>query len=190
MSSNRRPRASWLGGAAALVAVWVLLWEDFSVANLLSGVLVALAVLALLNRRIDDDHEHIHPLAGARLTAWFAWQLVVASSVVAWEVLTPTQRARQGIVEIELRSQSQRVAALVANITSLIPGTLTLEVATEPMRLYVHVLHLKDPDAVRADAARLEDLVMRAIAPSTVPDSTNSAPDGDATTLEQEGRTR
>jgi multicomponent Na+:H+ antiporter subunit E len=169
MSSNRRPRATWLVGGAALLGVWVLLWEDLSVANVVSGILVVVAVFALLNRPFAEDDERLHLIAAVHLAGWFVWQLVVASTVVAWEVLTPTQRARQGILEIELRTESPRVAALVANIISLIPGTLTLEAVTDPMRLYVHVLHLKDADAVKADVARLEDLVTRALAPSTMP---------------------
>lgn len=170
MSSNRRPRTGWLVGGTALVAVWLLLWEDLSVANALSGILVVAAVFALLNRRpADDDDERLHLFAAGRLSVWFVWQLVAASTIVAWEVLTPTQRARQGILEIPLRTDSPRVAALVANITSLIPGTLTLEVAADPMRLYVHVLHLKDPDTVRADASHLEDLVIRAVGGASSP---------------------
>jgi multicomponent Na+:H+ antiporter subunit E len=92
-------------------------------------------------------------------------------------VLTPTQRARQGILEIELQTEELRVAALVANITSLIPGTLTLEVATDPMRLYVHVLHLEDPEAVRAGTRHLEELVTRAVGnPVSRPDAAPPVP--------------
>lgn len=169
MSSSRRPRTSWFAGVAILLAVWLLLWEDISWANVISGTVLALTVLAVLNRPMDDDDDRIRVWATLRLAVWFSWQLVVASTVVAWEVLTPTLRVRQGIVEIDLRTDSVRVATLVANITSLIPGTLTLEVAYDPPRLFVHVLHLESLDDVRADAAHLEELVARAVAPSTLP---------------------
>lgn len=169
MNSARRPHPTWIAGVVVLVAVWMLLWEDISWANVLSGTIVAVAVFALVNRPIEQGTERLRVLATLHLAVWFVWQLIVASTVVAWEVLTPTQHVRQGIVEIDLRTDSARVATLVANITSLIPGTLTLEVATDPPRLYVHVLHLRDIDAVRADAARLEELVVRAVAPSKLP---------------------
>lgn len=169
MNSARRPLTTWIAGVMVLTAIWLLLWEDISVANVVSGILVATAAFAVLNRRIEPGTERIHVFAMLHLILWFSWQLVVASAVVAWEVLTPTLRVRQGIVEIDLRTDSKRVAALVANITSLIPGTLTLEVADDPPRLYVHVLHLNDLAAVRADTARLEELVVRAVAPSKLP---------------------
>ena len=51
---------------------------------------------------------------------------------------------------------------MVANAISLTPGTLTIEVATDPNVLYVHVLHLHDIDAVRRDVTRLERSVLRA----------------------------
>lgn len=169
MTSARRPRWSWLGAGLVLVAVWMALWANASWANLLSGVAVAIAVLAVVNRRPDEDLERIHVLASIRLAVWFSWQLVVASAVVSWEILTPTQRVRQGIVEIPLRTDSQRVTTLVANIISLIPGTLTLEVADDPRRLFIHVLHLREIDDVRADVAHLEDLVVKAVMPSLLP---------------------
>lgn len=169
MTSARRPRWSWLGIGMVLVAVWLALWGTVSLANLLSGAIVAALVLAVVNRRPGEDHDRIHIVAAARLVVWFSWQLIVASAVVAWEVVRRTQRVRQGIVEVPLRTDSDRVTTLVANIISLIPGTLTLELADDPRRLFVHVLHLRDVDDVRREVEHLEDLVVRAVMPSLLP---------------------
>ncbi|WP_040494311.1 Na+/H+ antiporter subunit E [Ilumatobacter nonamiensis] len=169
MTSARRPRWSWLATGLILVAVWCALWGSVSWANLLSGAIVAVVILAVVNRRPGEDYERIRIIPAIRLSAWFTWQLVVASATVSWEILTPTQHVRQGIVQIPLRTESARVVTLVANIISLIPGTLTLEVAERPSRLYIHVLHLRDIADVRAEVEHLEDLVVRAVAPSLLP---------------------
>jgi multicomponent Na+:H+ antiporter subunit E len=58
----------------------------------------------------------------------------------------------------------------VADAVTLTPGTLTVEVRREPVPvLYVHVLHLRAVEDVRADVHRLRDLAERAFgsSPST-----------------------
>lgn len=169
MTGVHRSPLNWLTAGAVLVLIWVAMWGDLSWANVLSGVAVAAAVLAVIHRRPAEQHDRIRVGGSLRLIAWFSGQLIVASVVVAREVLRPKQRIRQGIVAIPLRTESRRVETLVANIISLIPGTLTLEAAQNPPRLYVHVLHLDDVDDIRAEVAHLEDLVTKAVMPSLLP---------------------
>jgi hypothetical protein len=51
---------------------------------------------------------------------------------------------------------------LLANAVSLTPGTVTLEATEDPPTLYIHVLHLKTVEAVRADVRNLEGLAIAA----------------------------
>ncbi|WP_420452098.1 Na+/H+ antiporter subunit E [Ilumatobacter sp.] len=169
---------AWALSLVALVAVWMVLWGAPSWANLLSGSALAVAVLVAVRGRATGGEPAadigFRPLAAARLAAWFGWKLVESSTIVAWEVLTPTQRTRQGIVRVELATSSPSVVAIVANIITLTPGTLVLEVADRPSRLFVHVLHLRDLDAVQRDVSRLEDLAERAFPARS--ERTTSAP--------------
>jgi multicomponent Na+:H+ antiporter subunit E len=90
-------------------------------------------------------------------------------------VLAPTPaRLRSGVVGVSLSHPSSLVATIVADAISLTPGTLTLEAryadddetaATTPPVLYIHVLGLADPEAIRDDVQRLEQLVVAAVTP-------------------------
>jgi len=109
-----------------------------------------------------------------RLLAIFVWRLVTSSATVVLAVLAPTPaRLRSGVVGVGLSQPSPLVAAIVADAISLTPGTLTLESRysddeshdTVPPVLYIHVLGLSDPAAIRADVRRLEQLVVSAITP-------------------------
>ena len=144
-----------------LVAVWVLLWGAVTPANVLSGLLVAGVVVAISGAR-RRDHITVRPIATLRFVAHFAVQLVVATAVVAWEVITPRNRIRTGIVAVPLHGCSDAVATLIADSISLTPGTLTVEVDRQPLTLYVHVLHLRDIERVRRDVRRIEVLAVRA----------------------------
>lgn len=144
-----------------LVAVWLLLWGDVTPANVLSGLVVAGVVVAIAGSRRSGQIT-VRPVAAIRFGAHFAVQLVVATAVVAWEVVTPRSRIRTGIVAVPLHGCSDAVATLIADTISLTPGTLTVEVNREPLTLYVHVLHLRDVGRVRRDVRRIEVLAVRA----------------------------
>lgn len=157
-----------LAAVAWGVVVWTALWGDVSVANALGGLAVGLVTVLLVPVAPDRDSHPvaIRPVAAVRFLLFFVRALVVASAVVAWEVVTPRNRINQGIVKLPLRTTSPGLATLVANAISLTPGTLTIEVRREPLTLYVHVLHLREVEAVRADLRRLEARALAAFDPN------------------------
>lgn len=146
---------------AWLLTAWLVLWGSLTTANVLSGVAVAVGVL-LIPLPARDARFAFRPLPAVRFVAYFAWQLVRASVVVAIEVATPRNRIRTGIVAVPLRGASDALVTLVADAVSLTPGTLTLEARRDPPTLYVHVLHLHDVEQVRRSIRRTEVLAVRA----------------------------
>jgi multicomponent Na+:H+ antiporter subunit E len=165
---------SRLGPVLFALVVWLALWGESSVINVVGGVLVV-GILAVLFRRAPRGHT-LHPFALVRLLAVFVWRLVSSSATVVMAVLAPTPaRLRSGVVGVTLSHPSSLVATIVADAISLTPGTLTLEARyaddgaspSEPPVLYIHVLGLSDPAAIRDDVRRLERLVVSAITPRT-----------------------
>ncbi len=150
-----------------LVVVWVALWEDVSPGNALAGVGLAV-VITRVAPVAKPGALGFRTVAALRFLGYFAWKLLEASLIVAWEVVTPRNRINQGIVAIPLRGASDAVTTLVANSISLTPGTLTLEVHRHPTVLYVHVLHLHDIERVRLDVLHLEVLALRAFGGGSV----------------------
>ena len=164
-----------------LVVVWLALWGQITIANVLSGALVAVVVVWIAGTR-RSGQVAIRPLRILQLGGYFAFGLVEASLIVAREVLARRRRIRTGIVAVPLHGSSHAVVTLIANIVSLTPGTLTVDVRTDPLTLYVHVLHLRDVDDVRRDVRRLEVLVVRAF--GTI-DALAGLTDDDTRTVEQ-----
>lgn len=163
-----------------VLVVWLALWGEVSVANLVSGILVV-ALIGLIIRPVPRRHT-LNPLSLLRLLAVFVWRLVSSSATVVLAVIAPTPaRLRSGVVGVSLSQHSRLVATIVADAISLTPGTLTLETryATDddgladvaPPVLYIHVLGLADPQAIRDDVRRLERLVVSAVTPKSTPTS-------------------
>jgi multicomponent Na+:H+ antiporter subunit E len=150
--------------AVWLVVLWELLWRDLSVANTVSGVVVAVLV-ALVSPPLPRavPRHRVRPLALLRFLGYFVWLLVVSNLVVALEILTRRDRIRSGIVAVPLAGSSDLATTVLADAITLTPGTLSLEVRHGPPTLYVHVLHVRDVESVRRDIHRLQRMVVRAI---------------------------
>lgn len=148
-----------------LTIVWVALWGEVSFANVASGLVLGTGITLLVPVRRARRPATVSLPAVVRLAAVFAWKLVEASAIVAWEVITPGSRINRGIVAVPIRGVSEGITTLVANMISLTPGTITIEVRSRPTTLYIHVLHLRSVEEVRRDVAGLEQLAIAAFAP-------------------------
>ncbi len=104
----------------------------------------------------------VRPLALARLGLRLARDLVVSNVVLTREVVTPGSRISTGVVGVPLEACSDELVTLVANLLTLTPGTMPIEIERDPTVLYVHVLHLDRVDDVRRQIWSLRDLVVRA----------------------------
>ena len=86
----------------------------------------------------------------ARLIAYFLVELLQSNLRVFWDVVTPGHISRPGIVGVPLSASTELEILLVANMISLTPGTLSVDLSEDRRILYVHVMYLDDPDRFRA----------------------------------------
>ena len=82
---------------------------------------------------------------------FFLRELVVANLRVAMAVLFPKGRLRPAIVACPLTLDRDAEIALLANLISLTPGTLSLEVSEDRRTLYVHAMAVTSPDDLRRE---------------------------------------
>ena len=164
--------------AAVLVVVWVALWADLTVANVLSGIVVATGVLALFRwtAAARDARLVVRPLRALRFVTWFLWQLLKSNVAVARLVLSRRPALDPGFVAYRLHTESPGVATLVANAVTLTPGTLTVTLSRDPLVLYVHCLRVVDVSSVRASLLELELHALRAFAPRDEVDAAAAPP--------------
>ncbi len=143
----------WTG----LIAIWVLLWRDFSVGSILGGA--AVGFIIELSRRSTANPVPVNIPALARFSLFYLVALVRSNARVAWEVATPFQDdIDEAIVAIPLSVASPQAALLVANAVTFTPGTLAIELAGDPLTLYAHVLHFEGEAELRSEISRLEKL--------------------------------
>jgi multicomponent Na+:H+ antiporter subunit E len=147
----------------ALTLVWFALWGSVSWANLLGGLGAATVAIWILPSRQRSGGLGFRPIHAVRLVGYFLWRLAVATVIVAWEIVTPKDRTRPAIVSVPLATTHPTIIAGVANMVSLTPGTITIDVAMDPTTLYIHVLHFESAARTRADIAMLERYLVAAV---------------------------
>lgn len=174
-----------LATAAALMAIWALLWDTFSVANVVSGALLAGLLLVVFPdpAGVAAPPPVFRPFALVRLAIHVVVGLVRSNIVVARDVLSPRCRVHTGIVACPLRSSRPQLLGALTAVAALSPGKMPLEIRRDPPTIYLHVLHLADPADVRRSIAVLEARLVRALGTAddiAALDRSSSAPAGGA----------
>lgn len=158
-----------------LTALWVALWGDLTIGNVVGGFVVAVGVLVVARATGVGGlrRSYFRPLAALRYFVYFLGQLVTSNLVVAWEIVTPKSHLQRGIIRVPMHSGSAGVVTLVANSITLTPGTVTVDVHEAPQEdgtirrdLFIHVLKLGDVSAASRGILQLERLAIRAFGSS------------------------
>ncbi len=84
-----------------------------------------------------------------KLATFFGKELLISNLKVLWDVITPRHISRPGIIAIPLDARTDLEIMLVANLISLTPGTLSLDLSEDRRLLYIHVMFLDDIDQTR-----------------------------------------
>lgn len=161
-----------------LTLIWVALQGSLSLGNLLLGVVFGAAILRISRPIFDDPAESRRLRDGVRpvrrlwqvlvLVVVFLRELVVSALQVARYTLQPTLQIRPAIVKYPLDVQTPREITVLANLISLTPGTLSLDVSPDSKHLYVHAISVYSEDGsdVIVDIKEsLEKHVGRALGP-------------------------
>lgn len=156
---RRLPLVAWL------VLVWVLLWGTYDVGTVFFGFVVAVLVVVVFPAPPIATNIVLRPLRIVQLLFFLTVDLVFSTARVAWQALRQGPRARAGIVEVTLVTDSDHLTAMVANAVSLAPGTFVLQIDRANRICYVYQLGMRasEADSVRRSVLKWERRVVRAV---------------------------
>lgn len=150
-----------------LTVVWVLLWGDLTLANVLVGLIVGALVTLILPLPKVPFAGNVSLLGSLRLLGALARDILLASVHVTQLALRFRSQPHGGVLRVPLRSRNDLYLTLTADLCSLVPGSLIVEAHRNTSTLYVHVLDLSGPNGVedaRASVYAQEARVMYALA--------------------------
>lgn len=82
------------------------------------------------------------------LLGFFIGELILSALNVAWLVVQPRIRLRPAFISYPLTVTTDVQITLLANLITLTPGTLSVDVSDDRKTLLIHVLDAADPEAV------------------------------------------
>lgn len=107
----------------------------------------------------------IRPLRLLKLLAVFLREFALSVVKVARLVLSPNMRYTPAAFRFDLRLARDSHITLLANMITLTPGTLTVDVTEDRSALIIHAIDCPDVEAARADIRDgFERLILEAFA--------------------------
>ncbi|GAB2866015.1 Na+/H+ antiporter subunit E [Nocardioides pacificus] len=158
-----------------LTVVWLILWGAVTPLLVVGGVLVAVVVCVVFPLPPIRMEMRPRPLALVALLVRFLKDVVVASVEVARVALRRDCTLRNAVIAVTLRTPSDFVLTVVAEMVSLVPGSIVVEARRSTHTLFLHVLDVRDLEGVerfRASVLDLEARVVHAFGAATEPTDT------------------
>lgn len=147
---RRRPQ---LRMSIVTAVIWVLLWGDLSLANLVSGFLLGLLITWVFPLPPIDFHGRFRLWPHTKLIAILLFDLVRSSFVVAAQAFHFGHTMRNAVVRVDLKTHSDLYLTLTSELVSLVPGSLVMEARRQESVVYLHVMDVRTPADI-ADAHR------------------------------------
>lgn len=141
--------------ALILAIMWAAITDSFTMLNFLFGLSIAVAALYVMRYRIAGPRIFRRLGRMASLAALFFYELVLSAFRVAALVMRPNLYAylKPGIVAFPLKVETDIEIALLANLITLTPGTLSVDVSDDRKVLFVHALAVPERDQLISDIA-------------------------------------
>jgi len=159
--SRRRPQPRM---SIVTAVIWVLLWGDLSLANLVSGFLLGLLITWVFPLPPIDFHGRFRLWPHTKLIAILLFDLVRSSFVVAAQAFHFGHTMRNAVVRVDLKTHSDLYLTLTSELVSLVPGTLVMEARRQESVVYLHVMDVRsdaDIEAARRKVLEAEERVVR-----------------------------
>lgn len=149
---------------AWLTLIWVLLWSTLTWANVVTGVVVAVAVCLAFPLPGVDLGLRLHFWGILRLGTYLLYDMYTSAAKVTQQIFTGSPH-RPAVIAVPLRCRTDLMLTATAVAVSNVPGGTIVEVHRATATVYVHVLDADRPgalDAARRSVWHLEELMVRA----------------------------
>ncbi|HEX6439065.1 MAG TPA: Na+/H+ antiporter subunit E [Candidatus Binatia bacterium] len=134
-----------------LAFVWAAVTGRFNLSNVVVGIVLGYAVLFVVQPLMGPSNYFRRIHQAIAFAFFYVWQLVMANLRVAADVMTPGARARPGVLAIPLEARSDAEITMLANLITLTPGSVSLDVSSDRRFLYLHAMYIDDVEQYRED---------------------------------------
>jgi multicomponent Na+:H+ antiporter subunit E len=134
-----------------LALIWALLSGVFQPGNLLVGFVLGYFILFAARRVMGPSDYFVRVPRAIAFIFYFIKEMIWANLRVAADVVTPQHYMRPRIIGLPLTAHTHAEITLLANLISLTPGTLSLDVSSDRRMLFIHAMYAEDPEKLKHD---------------------------------------
>ncbi|MET0297840.1 MAG: Na+/H+ antiporter subunit E [Microbacterium sp.] len=149
-----------------LIALWMLLWGQFTWTAFLTGLVAAVVVTRVFRLPPVELSGRVNLWYGAIFVLEFVVALVMGSLTVAWQVLDFRRQPGTAIIAVPLRIDDDLIMTHTAVTASLIPGSLIVDADRDRRILYLHVIGVRneaDVEKQRQNVLEWESRIVMAV---------------------------
>lgn len=136
-----------------MAIVWAAVTGSATLLNLIFGFVLSTLTLGLIREQVNGTGYLTRSFRVASLAWLFFVELAKSAWKVALMVVSPKVDIKPGIFAYPLTVTRDFEITLLANLITLTPGTLSVDVSEDRKTLYVHAIDCSDPEAARRDIA-------------------------------------
>jgi len=119
--------------------------------NFIEGLILGFIILFLIRNIFGFEQYYYKLFKSVGFFFYVLKEIILANLEVAYDVVTPGKRMRPGVVGIPLDAKTNLEITLLANIITLTPGTLSLDISHNKEILYVHTMYMRSADSFRRE---------------------------------------
>ncbi len=134
-----------------LALLWALLSGDISQYSLMTGFVLGYLVLGMMATQSTEKSYFKKVRQTLAFVVEFLKELAVSTYRVVYDILTPVHHMKPGVIAFPLEAKTDAEITMLANVITLTPGTLSLDVSEDRKTLYIHAMYIDDPDQLRRE---------------------------------------
>jgi len=129
-----------------LFVIWLLLNNSLSAGHLLLATILAIIIPWAVSSMTTERPRIKKPMLAISYVFLVLKDIISANFSVALLVVGPLKKLSPGFVAVPLDIETELGITLLASTVSLTPGTVSAEISEDQKWLYVHALHLENPE--------------------------------------------
>ncbi|WP_164668537.1 Na+/H+ antiporter subunit E [Virgibacillus doumboii] len=127
-----------------IAIMWMFLKESYSAASFITGYIIGILLLLLLNRFIPDTFYLDRVYKIIKLILLFIKELISSNIDIVKLVYKRKPEFEPGIFAMPTELKSNWEITLLANLITLTPGTLSVAVSHDNTHIYIHAMDIDD----------------------------------------------
>ncbi|MFG6148440.1 Na+/H+ antiporter subunit E [Halobacillus sp. B23F22_1] len=127
-----------------IAVMWMFLSETYNFTSFLVGYIIGILMLFVLQRFIPDTFYIKRVFSVVKLIMLFVRELLLSNIDIVKLAYKPNLNIQPGIFALPIDLKSNWEITLLANLISLTPGTLSLEISEDYSKIYIHAMDVPD----------------------------------------------